>query len=97
MKCVRGILLLLLLLPLASGCFFRGAGARACHSPQAYQKAQTVPPLTIPSGLDAPDTTNALRLPTLNEPPPPPRKGNQPCLDEPPPFKVTPPAKTPQA
>src|SRR5215468_5550870 len=94
----RGIVLLLLLLPLASGChFFRGASAKACHSPQGYQKSQTMPPLKIPSGLDAPDTTNALRLPPLNEPAPAPRKGKQPCLDEPPPFKVTPPGKTPQA
>jgi len=97
MKFVRGIVLLLLLLPLAGGCFFRGASAKACHGTQAYQKAQTVPPLKIPSGLDAPDTTNALKLPTLNEPPPAARKGSAPCLDEPPPFKVTPPAKTPQA
>lgn len=98
MKVVRGIVVLLLLLPLAGGChMFSGASAKACHSPQPYQKAQTVPPLKIPGGLDPPDTTNALRLPTLNEPPPPPRKGKQPCLDEPPPFKVTQPAKTPQA
>jgi uncharacterized lipoprotein len=98
MTFVRGIVLVLLLLPLASGCHvFRSASAKACHSQQPYQKAQTVPPLKIPAGLDAPDTTNALRLPTLNEPPPPPRRGSQPCLDEPPPFKVTQPAKTPQA
>jgi len=97
MKFVRGIVLLLLLLPLAGGCHFFGASARACHAPQSYQKSQTVPPLKVPSGLDAPDTTNALRLPTLNEPPPAPRKGSQPCLDEPPSYKVTPPGKTPQA
>src|SRR5215469_14704542 len=98
MKFVRGSLLLLLLLPLVGGChFFWGASAKACHSPQAYQKAQIVPPLKIPSGLDAPDTTNALRLPTLKEPAPTPRSGKQPCLDEPPPYKVTKPAKTPQA
>jgi uncharacterized lipoprotein len=98
MKFVRGIVLLVLLLPLAGGCsIFRGASAKACHSPQPYQKATTVPPLKIPSGLDAPDTTNSLKLPALNEPPPPARKGSQPCLDEPPPFKVTQPAKTPQA
>jgi uncharacterized lipoprotein len=98
MKFVRGILLLLLLSPLVGGChFFRSASAKACHSPQPYQKAQSVPPLKIPSGLDAPDTTNALHLPTLKEPGPPPRSGKQPCLDEPPPYKVTQPSKTPQA
>ena len=98
MKFVREIVLVLLLLPIAGGChFFRSASAKACHSPQPYQKAQTVAPLKIPTGLDAPDTTNALRLPALNEPQPAKRSGNQPCLDEPPPFKVTPPAKTPQA
>jgi|SRR5579864_2346132 uncharacterized lipoprotein len=97
MKSARAIVLLLLLLPLAGCHLFRSASAKACHSPQPYQKAQSVPPLTIPPGLDAPDTTSALRLPALNEPPPPKRSGSQPCLDEPPPFKVTQPAKTPQA
>jgi uncharacterized lipoprotein len=98
MRSARVIALLLLLLPLAGGCsLFRGATAKTCHNPQAYQKAQTVPPLKIPTGLDAPDTTNALRLPALHDPPPPPRTGKQPCLDEPPPYKVTQPAKTPQA
>ena len=98
MKFDRRIVLFLLLLPLVSGChLFRSASAKACHSPQPYQKAQTVPPLKVPSGLDAPDTTNALRLPTLNQAGPPPRSGKQPCLDEPPPYKVPQPAKTPQA
>ena len=98
MRVARVGVLLVALLPLLGACsFFRGATAKACHSPQAYQKAATVPPLKIPPGLDAPDTTNSLRLPTLNDPAPPPRKGGQPCLDEPPPFKVTQPAKTPQA
>jgi uncharacterized lipoprotein len=95
MRFVRRIVLLVLLLPLVGGCFLRGASTKACHSPQNYQKAQTVPPLKIPAGLDAPDTTNALRLPTLKEPAAPPRSGKQPCLDEPPPYKVTKPAKTP--
>jgi len=70
---------------------------RSCHEQQPYMKAKTVPPLTIPAGLDAPDTTNALHLPALNEPGPPPRAGKQPCLDEPPPFKVPQAPRTPQA
>ena len=98
MRFARVVVLLLALPPLLSACNpFRGASAKACHSPQPYQKAASVPPLKIPTGLDAPDTTNALHLPVLSDPPPPPRTGKQPCLDEPPPFKVTQPAKTPQA
>ncbi len=97
MRSGRVAAVLLVLLPLVGCHVFRNAAAKACHGPQPYQKAQSVPPLKIPTGLDAPDTTNALRLPALNEPPPPPRTGKQPCLDEPPPFKVTQPAKTPQA
>jgi uncharacterized lipoprotein len=97
MRFTRLAAVLLVLLPLLGGChLFRGASAKACHSPQPYQKAQSVQPLKIPGGLDAPDTTNALRLPALNEPAPAHRSGKQPCLDEPPSFKVTQPAKTPQ-
>ena len=70
--------------------------ANACHKPQPYMAAATVPPLKIPPGLDQPDTTNALHIPDLKEPPPPPRKGRDPCLDEPPPYKVAKPV-TPQA
>src|SRR5262245_35168947 len=96
MRGARATGLLLLLLPLVSGCHvFSSATGRACHGPQQYQKAQSVPPLKVPTGLDAPDTTNALRLPALKDPAPRARKGSQPCLDEPPPFKVTQPAKTP--
>jgi uncharacterized lipoprotein len=87
-----------LLVPLvvgAGGC--RSWSAKTCHEVQPYTKASSVPPLVIPAGLDAPDTTNALRLPQLTEPAPPPRTGKQPCLDEPPSFKVTQPAHTPQA
>jgi uncharacterized lipoprotein len=98
MRGARAVGLFLLLLPVMSGCHvFSHATEKACHGPQQYQKARSVPPLKVPTGLDAPDTTNALRLPTLHDPAPPPRKGTQPCLDEPPPFKVTQPAKTPQA
>ena len=60
-------------------------------------RATSVPPLKVPAGLDAPDTTNALRLPALNEPAPPRAHVKDPCLDEPPPFKVQQPARPPQA
>jgi uncharacterized lipoprotein len=83
----------------ASGChIMRAISKRECHEPQPYMKATSVPPLQIPPGLDAPDTTNALRLPVLNEPAPPPRGKSDPCLDEPPSFKVQrQPPRTPQA
>lgn len=68
---------------------------RACHKPQSYMDAKSVPPLVIPPGLDTPDRTNALRIPELNTPAPPPRSGKEPCLDEPPSFTVTKPV--PQA
>jgi uncharacterized lipoprotein len=69
----------------------------SCHKRQPYQGQVSVPPLVIPAGLDAPDTSNALHLPALNEPAPPLRKGREPCLDEPPPYKVPKPAPRPQA
>jgi uncharacterized lipoprotein len=68
----------------------------SCHDPKPYMKAGSVATLKIPSGLDAPDTTNALHIPPLNEPAPPPRQGKDPCLEEPPPF-VIPKRAPPQA
>jgi uncharacterized lipoprotein len=82
----------------AGGCHtVRAITNRQCHEVQPYMKATTVAALKIPAGLDAPDTTNALRLPVLNEPAPPPRTKKEPCLDEPPPFKVQQSARPPQA
>jgi uncharacterized lipoprotein len=89
------VCLLVPLLVAAGGC--RSWSARTCHEPQPYMQAKTVPQLVIPAGLDAPDTTSALRLPQLTVPAPPPRSGRQPCLDEPPSFKVSQPARSPQA
>jgi len=95
-------ILALLLLPLGlDGCrVVRAVAANACHDPkQVYLQATSVPLLKIPAGLDAPDTSNSLKLPQLNEPAPPARSGNQPCLDAPPSFKVQQPAtpRVPQA
>ena len=95
MKSGRVILWVLPLFALLSGCHM--LRSKSCHGTQPYQQAKSVPPLAVPPGLDAPDTTNALRLPTLNEPPPPPRRGAPPSRDEPPPFKVQPQPKTPEA
>jgi hypothetical protein len=91
MRILRSLLWLVLLVPLLSACRHF---TYACHKPQVYMRATSVPSLKIPTGLDPPDTTNALHLPPLNEPAPPARTGRQPCLDEPPSFKV---AKPPQA
>jgi uncharacterized lipoprotein len=80
------------------GCHMvRAINAGSCHTAQTYMKERSVPPLNIPAGLDAPDATNALRLPQLNEPAPPARRGKEPCLDYPPPFKVQQPARAPAA
>jgi uncharacterized lipoprotein len=99
MKLAWGIAIVSALLLTQSGCrVVRAIDKRECHESQPYDRATSVPPLKIPAGLDAPDTTNALKLPALNEPAPPPRRSKDPCLDEPPPFKVTQPAtRTPQA
>ena len=81
-----------------SGChpFKALSKTNACHKAQPYAAARSVPPLQIPTGLDVPDTTNALHIPDLKEPAPPVRKGKDPCLDEPPSYKVVKPP-TPQA
>jgi len=94
MRAVRSLLWLAPLMLMLSGCHPFRHFTYACHKTQPYMQATSIPSLKIPSGLDAPDTTNALHLPALNEPEPPARKGREPCLDEPPPFKV---AKPPQA
>ena len=98
MKAGWRILLLVAALMGVSGChIWRGASAKSCHAPQPYLQAKSMPALIVPPGLDAPDTTNALKLPQLSEPAPPPRRGKEPCLDEPPSFKVSQPQRTPQA
>lgn len=57
----------------------------ACHEPQPYQQARSVPPLKVPEGLAAPATRTALRIPE-GEPTARPRGPGDPCLDEPPSF-----------
>ena len=95
MKSFRGWRVLLPLLLAVSGC--KSLGANSCNAPQPYQAAKSVTPLKVPTGLDSPDTANALHIPALNEPPPPPRHAKDPCLDEPPAFKVRQPVPAPHA
>jgi uncharacterized lipoprotein len=98
MRLGLGLGMLAALLLTQSGCrVVRAIDKRECHEVQPYMKSTSVPPLKVPAGLDAPDTTNALKLPALNEPQPPPRGSKDPCLDEPPPFKVPPAPRAPQA
>lgn len=66
--------------------------AKDCNRPQPYDRAQSIPSLRVPPGIDPPDTHATLRIPAYNEPAPPPRKLTDPCLDEPPLFA---PARTP--
>jgi uncharacterized lipoprotein len=97
LKSALRLLGLAALLVTLSGCHPFRHMTYACHKQQPYQGQVSVPPLVIPAGLSAPDTSNALHLPALNEPAPPARKGREPCLDEPPPYKVPKPAPRPQA
>lgn len=88
MKIASGFVCLALLLGV-SGCHMlhNKLSYKSCNEPQIYAGERSVAPLKVPPGMDAPDTTNALRLPSLNEPAPP-RARTAPCLDEPPSFKV---------
>jgi hypothetical protein len=69
-------------LALLAGCH---RGGVSCAKPGLYAQAQSLPPLRIPAGLDAPDTRGALRIPELNEPEVP-RPTVSPCLEEPPKY-----------
>ena len=69
----------------------------SCYKPQPYMKAASIPPLNIPQGLDAPDTSHALDVPKVDEPTPPARRPGEPCLDEPPSFNVPQPNARPGA
>ena len=71
--------------------------SHSCNKPQPYQSAVSIPPLNIPHGLDAPDTSHALDIPKLDEPAPPARRPDTPCLAAPPSFNVPHPSTVPEA
>jgi|JRYE01.1.fsa_nt_gb uncharacterized lipoprotein len=61
-----------------------------CGAPPEYTNSDSIPPLKVPSGMDAPNTRGAMRVPELDTPERP-RSPDEPCLDVPP--KYVPPAK----
>ena len=63
----------------------RSGRPASCAKPGVYTEAQSVPPLRIPTGLEAPDTRGAMRIPDLNEPEVPLPK-SAPCIDSPPKY-----------
>lgn len=72
------------------------AGSELCKEPVGYADATEGKSLTIPAGLESPDTRNALRIPDLSTPEPPPRTKDQGCLDEPPSYQLPKP-QTPES
>jgi uncharacterized lipoprotein len=100
----RSLIRVVVLLPvlvatlLTAGCnpFRRHKYAdEVCKEPEGYAQAQEGKTLTIPAGLESPDTRSALRIPALSTPEPPARKHGQGCLDEPPNYTLPPKPKEP--
>lgn len=56
-----------------------------CPEPAISSDVKNMPPLRVPTGLDAPDTRNAIKVPTLTEPEVA-RLDSEPCLSSPPSF-----------
>jgi uncharacterized lipoprotein len=74
---------------LLSGCNLLAKLQPDCHSRQDYRAARQLPPLTVPPGLDSPNTAGSLSIPTVELTPPPPGKNEQ-CLDVPPRYLKSP-------
>jgi uncharacterized lipoprotein len=83
--------LALLVMLVSAGCnpFRRHSAANeVCKVPEGYAQAAEAKSLTIPAGLESPETRNALRIPDLSTPEPPGRKKGEGCLDEPPSYTL---------
>jgi uncharacterized lipoprotein len=72
-----------------SGCHLLSKLQPDCHKPQEYQRAREVAPLIVPQGLDKPNTSGALVVPTVELAPPPPGPKDA-CLDVPPRYQPAP-------
>ncbi|MEJ0039419.1 MAG: hypothetical protein WDO68_25805 [Gammaproteobacteria bacterium] len=85
------LLAMLATLTTLAGCNpFRRHSAQneVCKEPEAYAQAKEAKGLTIPAGLESPDTRSALRIPDLTTAEPPPRKQADGCLDQPPSYTL---------
>ena len=74
---------------LMSGCHLFSKLNPDCHTKQEYQHALSAPPLKVPPGLDSPNTTGSLVIPTVTDVPPPPGPKDT-CYDVPPRYKPAP-------
>jgi uncharacterized lipoprotein len=90
------LLWVLPVLVFAGGCHVRTLLEPDCHRTQEYQRATQVAPLKVPDGLDAPNVSGALVIPSVavEAPPPGPKEA---CLDAPPRYKEPLPVKPPVA
>ena len=83
------VLMVMTAAALMSGCHLFSKLTPDCHTPQEYQRAGQVAPLKVPPGLDAPNTKDALVVPTVELAPPVPGPKDR-CLDVPPLYKAAP-------
>jgi hypothetical protein len=83
------------LLPLLPGCalyngvFHRHRDPASCRERPFIGNTDSRPPLTVPEGMSAPDTRNAIKIPQL-PPTPADLSKTEPCLAQPPPFYAKP-------
>ena len=91
MKKSLTLVVVLFAMLVTAGCnpFRRHSNANElCKEPEGYAQAREGKMLTIPAGLESPDTRNALRIPDLTTAEPPARKKGEGCLDEPPAYTL---------
>ncbi len=78
---------MLAVLSATSGCSILHRGGHRCREPAMQTSLANGPGLTLPPGLEAPETRGAVRIPELKEPEQP-RSARDPCLSAPPDYKT---------
>jgi uncharacterized lipoprotein len=79
---VRSVAILLAVLVIAA--CNRGYKPEACLEPREYHAQRSIPPMSVPDDLDAPDSAGSVQIPPL----PPGKDGSipGPCLEAPPDY-----------